>query len=135
MRRGSTITHAASTKSWREERRVPGERVPEQALVVAHAPVLPLHRLLGDRELELLTQHAFSGSLAARADGDRDVRRQPETHVVAPRSGFGLSEHHLRRLAELHSNLRAVLFEALSGAHVERDSVPTPGVDAQAEGA
>src|SRR5262245_10999799 len=91
-----------------------------------------LFALVDDRELQGASRHALARPLRARADGNHDLRTQTETHVVAD-GRRGLVEHHLRRIHQLHDHFRRRRPHRLAGTHVERDAMPSPRVDVEAE--
>src|SRR5450631_1169832 len=111
----------------REQRRVPRHRIAQEALVGVHLVGVGLvHHL----QLGRLRHHLLARLLDPRAERDDHLGAQAETEVV----GLLGTEPPERRTLERDHDLRRRDRHALAGADEERDTVPAPGVDVQADG-
>ncbi len=86
--------------------------------------------MVHDLQLDRLGRHLLARSLGACAEGDEDVRAQPERDRV-PLVRRGVTQ---RWPLQRHGHLRRRDRQTLAGPDEERDAVPAPGVDVQTDG-
>src|SRR5262249_52371037 len=114
----------------REERRVAGNRITEQPLVVANARRLvgPLLPFVDDRQFDRASGHPFAGPLGARTNRHHDFWPDAGSDEGANlRSRF--IEDDLWWMAQFDDHFSGRRLERLAGSYVERHSFPSPRVD------